>query len=161
MVLVGVSMKENAMGGNISSRHTPLVLVVKCLTIRFQDHMPIIVVRKGYGSEMTNLSDVRNASTVLVSSSHTRCSASRRSCCIIRHSLLPHQNIQRLCREVPSHWSSSPRPNIHALSSGPQLWRRSVVDRSVWYAARGCAKWCDSRSRYRWDSNTPTTCSWG
>lgn len=47
MILVGVGMKENAMGGDFSSRHTPLVLVAKCLTIRFQNHMPTKVVSDG------------------------------------------------------------------------------------------------------------------
>ena len=47
MILVGVGMKENAMGWNFSSRHTPLVLVAKCLTIRLQNHMPTKVVSNG------------------------------------------------------------------------------------------------------------------
>jgi len=35
VILIGVGMEENAMGWNFSSRHTPLVLVAKCLTVRF------------------------------------------------------------------------------------------------------------------------------
>jgi hypothetical protein len=47
VILVGVGMEENAMGWNFSSRHTPLVLVAKCLAVRFQDHMPTKAVSNG------------------------------------------------------------------------------------------------------------------
>jgi len=106
MVLVSVGMKENAMRRDVSSSHTPFVLVAKRLAIRLQNHVPIAIVSKAQKPEPTNLRDARNAFKILVTSSHAPYSALRRSCCMREHLLPPNQNIQRLCREVRSHRSS-------------------------------------------------------
>src|SRR5260370_6215969 len=129
MVLVSVGMKEKAMRWDVSSRHTPFVLVAKRFAIRFQNNVPITTVSRAYIPESANLRDVRNAFKVLVSSSHTRYSSLRLSCWIREHLLPPNQNIQQVRRELRSHWSSCSRHELHDPSSGPPRWRRGPVDR--------------------------------